>query len=200
MNRCVQNHERTRSNKNRPLRYVPPALCGEYRTSWRSQLNQTSTSKDWRDPPPHKDLPESPPKCLDSLDWCVPSPNCPVSFKNPSPPPSPLPQSPTPSASPLHPPPTVQIPPQHHTQSRLTSELIGIIKTTSETLQGIVQISEKLIQQVNTGRQLAHRPQKHRRSLCVDMLGNVVCSLPPTFPSPRGESVTRSPGASDPLA
>ena len=136
--RHVRNRKCTCSNKNRPPQYVPPALHGEYQTSWRSQLNQTSTSKDWRDPPPHKDLPESPLKCSDSLDWCTPSPNRPVSFKNPSPPPSPPPQSPTPSASPLHPLPTIQIPPRHDTQSQLTSELIGIMKTTLEALQNIV--------------------------------------------------------------
>jgi hypothetical protein len=177
-------------------RYVPPALRSEYRTPWRSQLQQTSTSKDWRDPPPHKDLPESPLKRSDSPDWRAPSPNRPVSFKSPSPPP----QSPAPSASPLRPPETVRIPLQHHTQSHLTSELVGIIKTTSEALQGIVRIAEKLIRQVNASRRLAHRPHKLRRSLREDALGNVCCSSPPTFPSGRGVSVTGSPEVSDLLA
>jgi hypothetical protein len=67
-------------------------------------------------------------------------------------------------------------------------------------VQGIVQITGKLIRQVNAGRRLAHRPQKRRRSLHVDALGNVVCSPPPTFPSGRGESVTGSPGASVAIA
>src|SRR6202167_1770700 len=95
------------------------------------------------------------------------------------------PQSPTPSTSSLHPPETVRIPPQHHTQSQLTSELIGIIKTASEALQSIVQVAEKLIRQVNASRRLAHRPQKFGRSPREDAPGNVGCSSPPTFPSGR---------------
>jgi hypothetical protein len=175
---------------------VPPTLRSEVRTSWRSRLPQTRPSKDWRDPPPHRDPPQSLPNHSDSPNWRMPSPNRPISFKNSSPPPSPPPQSPTPSANPLHPPPTIQIPPRHETQSQLTAELIGIMKTASEPLQNIVRVTEKMIQQVNTSRRLAHRPQRYRRSLREDTLGNVVCSPPPTFPSGWGESVTGSPGAS----
>ena len=140
MTRPVQNRERTCSNEDGPPQYIPPTLRSEYWTPWRSQLNQTSTSKDWRDPPPHRDLSESPPKCSDSPNWCVPSPSCLVSFKNPSPPSQSPPQSPTPSVSPLHPSSAIQMPSQQHTQSQLTSELIRIIKTTSEALQSIATI------------------------------------------------------------
>src|SRR6202050_2603109 len=122
-------------------RYVPPALRGDPRTYRGSQQPLSRHSEAWRDPPPHKKPQKSTKKYSDSLNWHAPSPNRPISFQSPSPPP----QSPTPSASPLHPPPTVQIPSQHHTQSNLTSELIGIIKTTSEALQSIVRIAEKLI-------------------------------------------------------
>ena len=175
---------------------MPPALQDDKGTSRRSSLPNPSHSKGWRDPPPHKDPSTHSPKCSDSLNWRAPSPNCPTSFRNPSPPP----QSPTPSASSLHPPETVRVPPRHHTQSQLTLELIGIIKTTSEALQSIIRVAEKLIRQVNASHRLAHRPQKFRRSLHEDTPGNVGCSSPPTFPSGRRVSVTGSPGVSDPLA
>src|ERR1700689_1664559 len=102
--------------------------------------------------------------------------------------------------SPLQTPETVWVPPQHDTQSQLTSELIGIIKTTSEALQSIVRVAKKLIRQVNASHRLAHKPQKFRRSLGKDVPGNVGCSSPPTFPSGRRVSVTGSPGVLDPLA
>jgi hypothetical protein len=194
--RPARNREHIRSNEDGPRRYVPPALQSEDQTSWRSQLPESRPSADWRDPSPHVDPPNPKLKRSDSPNWRTPSPNRPASFKNPSP----LPQPPTPSASPLHPPEIIQIPLRHDTQSQLTTKLIGIVKTTSETLQSIVQLTEKLIRQVNASRRLAHRQQKRRRSLRVDMLGNVVCSPPPTFPSGRGESVTGSPGASDLIA
>jgi len=177
-------------------RYVPPALRDDKGTSRRSSLPNPGHSKGWRDPPPHKDPSTRSPKRSDSPNWCAPSLNRPTSFRNPSPPP----QSPTPSASSSHPPETVRVPPWHHTQSQLTLELIEIIKTTSEALRSIVRVAEKLIRQVNASRRLAHRPQKFRRSLRKDVLGNMGCSLPPTFSSGRGVSVTGSPGVSDPLA
>jgi hypothetical protein len=175
---------------------VPPALRYDKGTSQRSSLPNPGHSKGWRDPPPHKDPSARSPKRSDSPNWRAPSPNRPTSFRNPSPPP----QSPAPSASPLHPSETVRIPLQHHTQSQFTSELIGIIKTTSEALQSIVRVAEKLIRQVNASRRLAHRPQKFRRSLREDALGNMCCSPPPMFPSGRGVSVTGSPGASEAIA
>jgi hypothetical protein len=186
----------TRAEHDESPRYVPPALRSDHRTSWRSRLPKSRPSADWRDPPPHIDPPTPKPRRSESPNWRAPSPNRPVSFRNPSPPP----QSPNPSTSSLHPPETVRVPPRHHTQSQLTSELIGIIKTTSEALQSIVRVAEKLIRQVNASRRLAHRPQKFRRSLREDAPGNVGCSSPPTFPSGRRVSVTGSPGVSDPLA
>jgi hypothetical protein len=181
----------TRAERHGSPRYVPPALRGDNGTSRRSSPSNPGSSEGWRDPPPHIDPPNPKPKRSDSPNWRAPSPNRPASFRNPSPPP----QLPTPSASPLRPPKTVRIPPQHHTQSQLTSELIGIIKTTSETLQGIVRIAEKLIRQVNASRRLAHRPRKYNWGLHEDVLGNA-----PTFPPGRGESVTGSPGASEAIA
>jgi hypothetical protein len=178
-------------------RYVPPALRNEYRTPWRSQLQQTSTSKDWRDPPPHRDLPENPPKHSDSPNWRAPSPNRPTSFRNPSPP---LQSPPAPPISPSYPPEMLFTPPKRHIESRLTFELVSVIKTTSEALQSIIRVTEKLLRQVNASRRLAHRPQKRSWSLHEDMHGNVVHSPPPTFPSGRGVSVTGSLEVSDPLA
>ena len=175
---------------------MPPALEDDKGTSRRSSLPNPGHSEGWRDPPPHKDPSVRSPTRSDSLNWRAPSPNHPTSFRNPSPPP----QSPTPPTSPLQPSETVRVPPQHHTQSQLTSELIGIIKTTSEALQSIVRVAEKLIRQVNASRRLAHRPQKFGRSPREDAPGNVGCSSPPTFPSGRRVSVTGSPGVSDPLA
>jgi hypothetical protein len=186
----------TRVERDGSPRYVPPALRDVKGTSRRSSLPNPGHSEGWRDPPPHKDPSVHSPTRSDSPNWRAPSPNRPISFKNPSPPP----QSPTPSTSPLQTPETVRVPPRHHTQSQLTSELIGIIKTTSEALQSIVRVAEKLIRQVNASRRLAHRPQKFGRSPREDAPGNVGCSSPPTFPSGRRVSVTGSPGVSDPLA
>jgi len=125
----------TRVERDGSPRYVPPALRDDKGTSRRSSLPNPGHSEGWRDPPPHKDPSVRSPTRSDSPNWRAPSPNRPISFKNPSPPP----QSPTPSTSPLQTPETVRVPPRHHTQSQLTSELIGIIKTTSEALQSIVR-------------------------------------------------------------
>ena len=194
--RPVRNRERTRSNEDRPPRYVPPTLRGGYWTPWRSQLHQASISKDWRDPPPHKDLPQSP-RPSDSPDWRAPSPNCPASFRNPSP----LPQSPPPS--PISPPQTLKAlptPQLHPTKLQAVPELILIIKTASNTLQGIIRIAEKLIHQVNAERRLAHGSRRIGRSSREDTLGNLGCSQPPKFPSWRGAPVTGSPEVSGSIA
>ena len=194
--RPVRNRERTRSNEDGPPRYVPPALRGGYRTPWRSQLHQASISKDWRDPPPHKDLPQSP-RPLDSPDWRAPSPNRPASFRNPSP----LPQSPPPSPVHLaHTPKMLPIPQPPQAEFQAIPELFSIIKTASNTLQSILRLAEKLIHQVNAERRLAHRPQKVIWSSRVDALGNLGCSQPPKFPSWRGAPVTGSPEVSASIA
>ena len=133
----------------------------------------------------------------DSLDWCVPSPNRPTSFRNPSP----LPQSPPPS--PISPPQTLKAlptPQLHPTKLQAVPELISIIKTASNTLQGIIQIAEKLIHQVNAEHRLAHGSRRIGQSLCEDMLGNLGCSQPPKFPSWRGAPVTGSPEVSGSIA
>ena len=164
--RPVRNCERPRSNEDRPPRYIPPALRGEDRTPRRSHLPKTHSSKDWRDPPPHKDLPQSP-RPSDSPDWRAPSPNRPASFRNPSP----LPQSPPPS--PISPPQTLKAlptPQLHPTKLQAVPELISIIRTTSNTLQGIIRIAEKLIHQVNAERRLAHGSRRIGRSSREDVL------------------------------
>jgi hypothetical protein len=150
-----------------------------------------------RDPPPHKDSPIRSPRPSDSPNWRAPSPSRPASFRSPSPPPQSPPTLPT---SPLHTPETVPVPQQHHTESRLTVELISIIKTTSEALQSIVRVAEKLIRQVNAERRLAHKPRRIHWSLREDALGNVCCSQPPMFPSGRGVPAAGSPAASDSIA
>src|SRR6202050_4602320 len=146
--------------------YIPPTLRKHRETPYMSQQRVPWSQDVHREPPPHKDPPQNLLRRLDSPNWRAPSPNRPISFRNPSPPP----QSPTPSASSLHPPETVWVPPQHHTQSQLTLELIGIIKTTSEALQSIFRVVEKLIRQVNASHRLAHKPQTFRRSLREDTL------------------------------
>src|ERR1700677_1773389 len=122
-------------------RYIPPALQGNNGTSLESQLPKPRCSEGWRDPPPHKDPSARKPKRSDSPNWRAPSPNRPASFRSPSP----LPQSPsTPPISPLHP----DMPPmplKNHTKSQLTCELVSLIKTTSEALQYIVRIAERLV-------------------------------------------------------
>jgi hypothetical protein len=57
---------------------------------------------------------------------------------------------------PLHTPETLPKPQQHHTESQVISELVSIVKTTSDALQNIVWIA---IRQVNAERQLAHKPK-----------------------------------------
>ena len=185
------------SNHDGPPRYVPPALRSEVRTSWRSQLPQTRPSKDWRDPPPHRDPPQSLPKRSDSPNWRAPSPNRPTSFKSPSPPPS---ESPLPPLTPTHIPKRPQTPPASTPESQLSQELETLIKNAAEALRTIVRVSQKLVRQVNAGRRLAHKAQQSTLGLREDALGNLGCSPPPTFPPGRGESVTRSPGASDSIA
>jgi hypothetical protein len=131
--RRVQNRGPAGSNQTEPLQYVPPALQSNNRASWRSQLPNPHLSKNSRDPPPHKDPPAQNPKRSDSPDWGSPSPNHPISFRNPSPPQSP----PAPPASPLLTPETPQTTQQYHLESQLGSELITLIKVTSEALRSI---------------------------------------------------------------
>jgi hypothetical protein len=70
------------------------------------------------------------------------------------------PNSPPASPNPLHPPEISPIPQQHHFESQLGSELISLIKATSEALRSIAQVAERLIRRVNTERRLAHKSQR----------------------------------------
>ena len=161
-----------------------------------AQPPQTRCSKWWRDLPPHKDLPAQNSIRSDSPDWRAPSPNRPASFRSPSPPPQ---SPPAPPTSPL----CRNIPtmPQKiHTENQLTFELVSLVKTTSETLQHVVHIAERLIRQVNTERRLAHKPWRTPWSSRGDARGNALCPQPPAFPSGRGVPVTGSLGGSDPIA
>ena len=136
------------------------------------------------------------PKHSDSPNWCAPSPNHSISFRNPSPPQSP----PVPPTSPL---PTPEIPrttQQYHSESRLGSELISLIKATSEALRGIAQVAERLIRRANAERRLAHKLQQTTWSLREDAHGNTVCSQPPVFPSGRGVSAAGLPEVSEAIA
>jgi hypothetical protein len=174
---------------------VPPALRGDTRTYRGSQQSHSCHPEAWRDLPPHKEPPQSPPRCSDSPNWRTPSPNRPASFWSPSPPQSP----PAPPISPL----CSEIPPmpsKHHTESRVVSELVSIIKTTSDALQSIIWIAERLIRQVNAERRLAHKPRRSSWSLREDAHGNTVRPQPPAFPSGRGVPVTGSLGGSEVLA
>jgi hypothetical protein len=195
--RPVRNRERPRSNEDGLLQYVPPALRGEDWTPRRSHLPQTRSAKDWRDPPPHKNLPQSPPRPSDSPDWRAPSPNRPASFRSPSPPPQSPPSSPVHST---HTPKMLPIPQPPQAEFQAIPKLFSIIKTASNTLQSILRLAEKLIRQVNAERQLAHKPQKIIWSSRVDALGNLGCSQPPKFPSWRGAPVTGSPEVSGSIA
>jgi len=143
--------------------YVPPALRSDGETSYESQQCVLWSQNVRRDLPPHRDPPQSPLRRSDNSNWRAPSPNCPITFW--SPPASPqLPASPanSPPASPTHlfrpkiPPAT----PQHHLESKLGSELISLIKATSNALQGIALVAEKLIRRVNAERRLTHKSQR----------------------------------------
>ncbi|KIM73063.1 hypothetical protein PILCRDRAFT_15547 [Piloderma croceum F 1598] len=120
-----------------------------------------------------------------------------MSFRNPpAPPQSPTPSVNSPPASPTRsfrpeiPPAT----PQHHPESELGSELITLIKATSNALQGIVLVAEKLIRRVNAERRMAHKLQRTAWSSREDTRGNAVCLQPPAFPPGRGVPVTGSLG------
>jgi hypothetical protein len=149
-----------------------------------------------RDPPPHRDPPQSPRDVRTARTGAHLALTAPPHSGAHSPPPQ---SPPTPPISPLCPniPP---MPPQHHTESQLTSELVSLIKTTSEALQSIIRIAERLIHQVNAERRLAHKPQRSSWSLREDAHGNTVCPQPPAFPSGRGVPVTGSLGGSEVLA
>jgi hypothetical protein len=194
----------TASNRNRyraparskpvgPPLYIPPALRNNIKTSYRSQYTPSNRSNNWRDPPPHKNPLARNPKRSDSPNWRSPSPNRPATFRCPSPPP----QSPSnPPVSPLCP--NIPLmPPKNHTESRLTFELVSLMKTTSEALQNIVCITERLIRQVNAERRLAHKPWRTSWSSHEDARGNTVCPQPPVFPSGRGVPVAEPPSGSD---
>jgi hypothetical protein len=64
---------------------------------------------------------------------------------------------------------------KNHSESQLTSELISLIKTTSETLQNIVRIAERLLHQANAERRLAHKSRRMTWSLRVE----TQCALSP---------------------
>ena len=139
-----------------------------------SQLPLTHCSKGWRDPPPHKDPPARNPICSDSPNWRAPSPNCPASFQSLSPPPQP---PPTLHISPPCPD-IPSMPPKNITRSQLTSDLVSLIKTTSEALRNIVHIAAQLVRQANAERRLAHKSQWMARSSREDMRGYAVCPQP----------------------
>ena len=170
----------TRVERDGPPRYVAPALRGITGISRVSQLPLTRRSKGWRDPPPHKDPPARNPNRSDSPNWRAPSPNRPASFRSSSPHPK---SPPIPPTSPLCPD-IPLMPPQNITGSQLTSDLVSLIKTTSEALQNIVHIAAQLM----------------AWSLCEDTHGNAVHSQPPAFPSGRGVPVTGSLGGSEAIA
>ncbi|KIM88215.1 hypothetical protein PILCRDRAFT_3254 [Piloderma croceum F 1598] len=151
--RCEDCHATTRAARIRPPLYVPPTLCNDGETPYRSQQCIPWPRDVCRDPPPHRDPQQSPPRRSDSPNWRAPNPNCPTSCRSLSPPPQ---SPPAPPISPL----CSKIPlmpPKHHTESQVVSELISIIKTTSDALQSIVWIAERLIRQVNAERRLAHK-------------------------------------------
>ena len=186
----------TRAKRDGPPLYIPPALRGDGETTYESQRRVPWSQDVRRDPPPHKDLSTRGRKRSDSPNWRAPSPDRPASFRSHSPPPQP------PPTPPICPPcPHIPFSPQKNlTGSQLTSDLISLIKTTSEALQSIVRIAERLMHQANAGRRVAHKSQRMAWSSREDACGNVVCPQPPMFPSGRGVPVTGSLGASEVLA
>ena len=92
------------------------------------------------------------------------------------------------------------MPPKNLTGSQLTSDLVSLIKTTSEALQNIVHIPERLIHQANAERRLAHKSQTMAWSSCGNAHGYAVCPQPPASPSGRGVPVTGSLGGSEAIA
>jgi hypothetical protein len=165
--------------------YVPPALRGDTRTYRGSQQPHLHHSEAWRDLLPHRDPPQSP-------NWRAPSPNHPTTFQSYSPPPQ---SPPTPPICPDIP----SMPPRIHTESRLTFELVSLIKTTLEALQNVVRIAKRLIRQVNVERRLAHKPWRTTWSSHEDVYGNTVCPQPLCFLL-GGVPVTGSLGGSEVLA
>jgi hypothetical protein len=111
----------TRVEHNGTPRYVAPALRGNNRTPYRSHQSNPRHSGDWRDQPPHKDLPTRGRKGSDSPNWRAPSPNRPASFRSDSPPPQ---SPPTPPISPLFPNiPSMPPPKSHWISTHLRSRL-----------------------------------------------------------------------------
>jgi hypothetical protein len=187
----------TRVKRDGPPLYIPPALRGDGETTYESQRRVPWSQDVRRDPPPHKDLSTRGRKRSDSPNWRAPSPDRPASFRSHSPPPQ------SPPTPPICPPcPHIPSSPQKKnlTGSQLTSDLISLIKTTSEALQSIVRIAERLMHQANAGRRVAHKSQRTAWSSREDACGNVACPQPPMFPSGRGVPVTGSLGGSEVLA
>jgi len=184
-----QHRAPTRSNQTGPPRYVPPALRNDHRTFRGSQLPNPRHSTDWRDPPPHRSPSRSTPKRADSPNWREAHPGQPTSFRSPSPP---LPKSPTPPPTQTHILKQPRTPPVQTPESQLSRELNSLIKNAAEALRTIVQVSEKLVRQVNAGRRLAHKFQQSSWCLHEDVHGDLACSSPPASPSGRGVSVTGS--------
>ena len=91
------------------------------------------------------------------------------------------------------------MPPKNITGSQLTSDLVSLIKTTSEALQNIVHIAAQLVCQANAERRLARKSQWMAQSSREDTRGYAVCPQPPASPSGRGVPVTGSLGGSDPI-
>src|SRR5882757_3595012 len=117
-------------------RYIPPTLHNNTKTSYRSQKHSFNHSNNWKEPLPHKDPSGQNLRHSHSLNWHTPSPNCPISFQSPSPPPQ------LSCASSVNPLPTLETPPipqQYHPTSSLTLKLISIVRTTAEALRSITQ-------------------------------------------------------------
>jgi hypothetical protein len=180
-----------------PPKYVPPALR-DIKGTPRCSFQQNPWSQTFRrDPPPHRDPQNQVPRPSDSPNWRAHSPNRPATSRSLSPPPQP---PMTPPASPSHPLEMPHVAPQRHPESQLGSELVALIKATSDALRGIALVAEKLVRRVNAERRLAHRPRRISWSLRGDAHGNTVRPQPPVFPSGRGVPVTGSLGDSEAIA
>jgi hypothetical protein len=158
-------------------------------------------------PRPSRDLPqaqtttiqplEQVPKRSDLPNWREAHPGRPISFRNPSPPPS---EPSSPKTTTFRAPEITPIIQQQHPEPRLGSKLISLIKTTTEALQSIIRVAERLVRQVNAERRLAHKSQRTTWSLREDTHGNTARSRLPVFPSGRGVPVTGSLGDSEAIA
>jgi hypothetical protein len=65
----------THAKRDGPPVYIPPALRSDGETPYESQRRIPWSQDIRRDPPPHRDPPQSPPRRLDNPNWRAPSPN-----------------------------------------------------------------------------------------------------------------------------